>query len=77
MRKDLETNPLYREFVVLKKAWGYWGKECEFVYYYEDHPNLDGIVRILQNYGLVSEITSGKTQRFVIGEELAEYLTRG
>lgn len=74
MAKDLANNPLDREFVLLKRAWGYSGKECEFAYYYEDHPKLDGIVRILQNYSLVVEITSGNVQRFVISEELAEYL---
>jgi len=74
MAKDLARDPLYREFVLLKKAWAYGGKECEFVYHYDDHPQLEGIVRILQNYGLIQDITTGNVQRFAIGEELAEYL---
>jgi len=74
MAKDLERNPLFREFVLLKKAWAYRGKGCELVYYYDDYPQLDGIVRILQNYGLIQEITMGNVQRFAIAEDLAEYL---
>lgn len=34
MRKDLSEHPLRREFVVLKKAWVYWGRGHELVYYF-------------------------------------------
>jgi hypothetical protein len=74
MAADLRNDPLSREFVLLKKAWSYWGKENEFVYYYDDHSQLDGIVRILQNHGLVCEITTDNVQRFVVAEELVDYL---
>ena len=72
MAVDLVNNPIKREFALLKKGWGYSGHG--FRYYYDDHPDLDDIVRILQNYGLVLDITSGTAKRFVISEELAEYL---
>ncbi len=32
MAADLQRDPLIREFVLLKKRWGYSGKEDEFVY---------------------------------------------
>lgn len=74
MSADLSRTPLDREFVLLEKGWQYWGKGNEFGYYYEDHPSLDSIVRILQNHGLVYEITSSNVQRYVITEALADYL---
>ncbi len=74
MRQDLAEHPLKREFVVLKRSWRYWAKGNELVYYYDDHPDLDDKLRILENEGLVQEITYNNTKRFVLSEELADYL---
>ncbi len=74
MRQDLAGHPLKREFVVLKRSWSYWAKGNELVYYYDDHPDLDDKLRILENEGLVQEITYNNTKRFVLSEELADYL---
>ncbi len=74
MRKDLRENQLSREFVVLKKGWAYWPKGHELAYYYEEHPDLDNKLQILQSLGLVKEITYNNTKRFIITEQLAEYL---
>ena len=76
MRKDLTSNPLSREFVILKKSWSYWAKGYELVYYYDDHPDLENKLLILQNHGLIQDITYNNTTRYTIGEELASYLTR-
>jgi len=57
IRKDLRERPLTREFVLLKKVWSYWPGGQEASYFYEDHPDLENKVRILQNYGLIREIT--------------------
>jgi hypothetical protein len=76
MRKDLTSNPLRREFVILKKSWGYWAKGYELVYYFDDHPDLENKLLILQNYGLIQDITYNNTKRYIITEELASYLTR-
>jgi len=74
MRQDLNTFPLGREFVVLKRAWVYWAKGNEFVYYYDDHTDLDDKLRILQNENLVHDITYNNANRYVLSETLTDYL---
>ncbi len=77
MRKDIAEYPLRREFVVLEKSWSYWAKGNEFSYFYEDHPELDSMLQVFENLGLVSEITYNNTKRFIITEQLADYLGGG
>lgn len=74
MRKDLAESQLRREFVVLKKNWSYWAKGNELFYYYDDHEDLDNKLQVLQNLGLIREITYNNTKRFLITEHFAEYL---
>lgn len=74
MRNDLGEHALRREVVLLKRSWSYWAKGNELVYYYDDHPDLDDKFRILENEGLVNEITYNNTKRFVLSEDLAAYL---
>jgi hypothetical protein len=74
MRQDLAGSPLRREFVVLKRSWSYWAKGNELFYYYDDHPDLEDKLRILENEGLVREITYNNTKRYLLSEELADYL---
>jgi len=78
MRSDLTANQLSREFVILKKTWGYNGRPEHpvLVYYFEDHPDLESKLLILQNHGLIREITYNNVSRYVISEEFARYLTR-
>lgn len=76
MRNDLSAHPLSREFVILKKSWAYWAKGNELVYYFEDHPELENKLLILQNHGLIREITYNNVSRYIISEELASYLAR-
>jgi hypothetical protein len=77
MRKDLTSNRLSREFVILKRSWIYSGKGHELCYYFDDHTDLENKLLILQNYGLIRDITYTDTKRYVITEELASYLTSG
>jgi hypothetical protein len=74
MRQDLVESPLRREFVVLKRSWSYWGKGNELVYFYDDHPDLDDKLRILQNEHLIRDITHTNVNRYVLSEEFADYL---
>jgi hypothetical protein len=74
LRQDLANQPLRREFVVIKRSWSYWAKGNELFYYYDDHPDLIDKLNILANEGLVREITYNNTTRYMITEELAEYL---
>jgi hypothetical protein len=74
MRQDLAQHPLRREFVLLKRSWSYWAKGNELCYYFDDHPDLLSQIQILENYGLVREITYNNVQRYMMSEELAQYL---
>jgi len=74
MRTDLAENPLAREFVVLKRAWSYSSSGPVLVYYLDDHPELENKLRILQNLGLIQDNTFTNVKRFVMTEELADYL---
>jgi hypothetical protein len=76
MRNDLASHPLSREFVILKQSWSYWAKGNELVYYFEDHPELENKLLILENYGLIREITYNNVSRYVISEEFAGYLAK-
>ena len=46
-----------------------------FTYFYEDHDELDGKLRILENLGLIRDIRHNDVSRFAIEEKLADYLT--
>lgn len=76
MKQDLKDHPLYREFVLLKRSWGYWSKGIELVYYYDDYPELDNKVRIIENLGFINDITYNNTKRYVMSEEFVDYLGR-
>ena len=75
MREDLSENRLKREFVLLKKSWSYWAKGNELIYYFDDHPELQEKIQILENYDLVNNITYNNVERFVFQEPFAEYLS--
>lgn len=72
MRKDLSVSPLTREFIVFKKAWVYNGQAT--TYYYDDHPDLDDKMRVLENLGLISNVTYNNVNRYRMSEPFAEYL---
>jgi hypothetical protein len=74
MRQGLTTGPLRREIVVRKRALGYWAAGDELEYFYEDHDDLDDKLRILENVGLIQDITYNNVKRYRLSEQLAEYL---
>jgi hypothetical protein len=74
MRIDLKEQPFARNFVTLKKTWSYWNDGSTLEYYYETHPNLDQKVGVLENLGLVRDITFNNVKRYKVTEELADYL---
>jgi hypothetical protein len=75
MRQDLREHPLRREFVILERSWSYWAAGHELVYFFDDHPELRSMLHILQNQGLIREITYNNTERFLISEDFARYLS--
>jgi hypothetical protein len=72
MRQDLVANPLTREFIVFKRAWSYNGQAT--AYYYDDHPDLDDKMRVLENLGLIRDVTYNNVKRYRMSESFAEYL---
>jgi hypothetical protein len=74
MRKDMSDTPLRREIVLLEKTWIYNGKGNELVYYFDEHPDLLAKMQVLANLGCVTEITYNNVSRFMMSEELAQYL---
>jgi hypothetical protein len=72
---DLKANPIFREFILQQKGWIYnsGGKQI-LVYYYEDHDNLHGKIRLLENNGLVTDITHNNTLRYVFEEKFIQEL---
>jgi hypothetical protein len=74
IRRDLAARPLSREFVALKKGWSYCpGGDHELYYYYEDLPELGNKLRILQNHGLVRDITFTNVKRYVFTEAFVRH----
>jgi hypothetical protein len=58
----------------MKRSWSYWAKGNELFYFCDDHLDLDDKLRILENEGLVRDITYNNARRYVLTEELADYL---
>jgi hypothetical protein len=77
MKKKLREYPVAREFIIMPKGAVYNGDKNNLIlhYFFEDHSWLRSKLRILENHGLIYEITYNNTLRFVISEELAAYLT--
>jgi len=75
MRIDLRENPTSREFVVLKRGLVYNHSGQYLAYYFDDHEDLKGKLKILENLGFIREITYNNVQRYVFEEELVDYLT--
>jgi len=76
MKKGLSEQPLKREFVLLGKKWIYWASGNELFYFFEDHSDLKSKIRILENFGLVYDISFNEVDRYNITEEFADYLTQ-
>ena len=77
MRNDLASYPIGREFVILSRHWTYWARGHELTYYLEDHEDLIGKVRLLENAGLVTNIKFNSVDRYLLTERLVDYLTAG
>lgn len=74
MQKNLVEDQLVREFFIISKNWRLdTGSPC-FIYYYEDHDNLDAKVCILENRGYVRDITPSNAKKFRMTEEFAKQL---
>jgi hypothetical protein len=75
MREDLTTSPFTREFVVYKKGLSFWNSGTAFEYTCSDEATLLSKVQILENMGLVFDVTNKNVKRYRMTEEFVEYLT--
>lgn len=74
IRKDLIAHPLCRKFVPLSKHWNYWSGGEELLNYYEDHPELDSKLQILQNYNLIRFVPMNtNAKHYVFTEAFVRY----
>ena len=75
MRDDLNEHPFHREFILIGRRQIYnAGGQVTLSYYFEDHRDLRQKIRILENHGLVQNITQTNVERFSMSEKLANYL---
>ena len=76
MRADICNSPLVREFIIGSKNWRYISdpKKSVFSYHFEDHDDLKLMLKVMQNYCAVVEITYNDTERFEFTEDFVEYL---
>jgi hypothetical protein len=78
MRTDITNNPLMREFILKPKNAIYNGSPDRpvLVYHFEEHDNLRGMMQVLENHGLIRDITFNDVKRYVMEERLVSYLTQ-
>lgn len=75
MRSDLRDYPLSRVLIPMKKGWCYWGEGHELSYFYEEHPNLDSQVLILESVGAIRDVTRGSNvKKYLMTEEFVDFL---
>ena len=76
MRSALKDHPFIREFVLLKRGWAYNADPNDPVlaYYFDEGTGLKQKLRILENNGLLHDVTRTKVDRFRFSEELVDYL---
>ncbi len=74
MSADLKGDSLKREFFIIGKHWVMNFPEKHLVYYFEEHKDLQSKIQILENNGLVIDVTRGNAKRYRLMEEFAEYL---
>lgn len=75
MTVDIKNHLLYREFILFKKGLTYNSVgRMYLVYYYDDHENLDEKMILLENIGLIRDITYNNTKRYILTEDFVEIL---
>jgi hypothetical protein len=74
MRQDLRAHPTSRVFVVLKRGWVYNHEGLYLTYFLDQHEDLEGKLLILENLGLIREVTNTNVRRFAFEEQFVDYL---
>jgi hypothetical protein len=74
MREDFSKNPLIREMILLDTQGNRYNGGGVFDYRRSVHPDLDSMFQVLENNGLVRNITYNDTDRYRVSEAFARYL---
>ena len=76
IKKDLskEGNNLIRELFIMSDRWVLNPVNPCFVYYFEEHENLQGKMHILENYGFVKDVTSTNVKKYRLTKEFVDLL---
>ena len=77
MKSDFkkEGMDLVREFAILSnRAVCFSSEKKRFIYYEEDHPDLQNKVDLLEQYGFIKDVTPGNTPIYRMNEEFVEWL---
>lgn len=69
MQIDLNDNSLIREFFITSKKYMVNIKSPAFIYYFEEHDNLQSKIQILENYGFVVDVTTTNLKKYRMTEE--------
>jgi hypothetical protein len=73
MREDLGKHPVIREMILLDSEGNSYNGGGVFSYYRSVHPDLDSMFQVLENNGLVQNITYNNTDRYRVSEAFARY----
>jgi len=74
MREDFGKHPVIREMILLDSEGNCYNGGGVFSYYRSVHPDLDSMFQVLENNGLVQNITYNNTDRYRVSEAFARYL---
>src|SRR4051794_9729907 len=74
MREDFDKQPVIREMILLDSEGNIYNGGGVFIYYRSTHPDLDSMFQVLENNGLVQNITFNNTDRYRVTEPFARYL---
>jgi hypothetical protein len=74
MREHFGKHPVIREMILLDSEGNRYNGVGVFSYYRSVHPDLDSMFQILENNGLVQNITYNNTDRYRVSEAFARYL---
>lgn len=76
IKKDLteEGNKFIREFFIMSNHHILNPENSCFVYYFEEHNNLNGKMNILENYRFIKDITLKNVKKYRLTEEFVELI---
>jgi hypothetical protein len=76
IKNDLlqEGNSLIREFFISKRSYTLNVSDICFVYFEDDHPDLQSKVHILESHGYIIDITPGNAPKYRMTEEFVKFV---